>query len=529
MEENKSQPQKATEEISQDIQSTIKNTPSFSLRMITTDRKVIVYATALFLLVLGVYTIFALGIFSFHSSVAPLSFKNTANTNSGTSTPSVGTTSARMISSNGQEGHAYDAVYLENFDFSKLETVEAQENEYDIEILKDKEHIYYSGGFNGDDVYLLPESDSASFEIMGYDFYKDKNYVYYHSGNDYYDSIDAVPDADAATFYVVNSSFATDKNGLFVTLMTCGGDNCFVKPERIPGVDISSLVLFTYKSLLLGATTSNIEDAFLKDKNYAYFLENPSGLNTNFSIKKTKALDLPTLTEIINNNYFIILKDKNGVYTYDTIANFEPDNDGNISSNPNLTLIKEADSASFTPIQYSGKTKLASLLSLYLKDKNHVYYAYSRCDGCARVVFSVKSISNADPSTFTNLGGGFAKDKYNIWFQGKVVEGADVSTFTVDISDDSYLHKYYNAWDKNSLYDGPPTIGDVIIYKNADKDTFVSPSLRWGSSYVKDKNHVWYRGILIPNADTASFVVDYYDSGHDKNHIYQKEEQLGSK
>lgn len=472
------------------------------------NKKIVVTVFVLTVIVFGIYKSTTIGLYSFFASAVPLTTKET--------TASKDASISGIVS----KKNPFDPVYIEGFDFSKLQSIGSPKNEEYLKLAKDRDHIYYLDIFG--DVFLLPESDSSSFEKLSDSLYKDKKYIYYYSD----DSLDVVSNADVATFHILNSSFAADKNNLFVTLTLCAIEDCSTSLKRIPEVDIPSLTLFTYKSLLPGTTTAYVEDAFLKDKNYAYFLQNPgrynrTGIyNDSFFIKKTRDLDLPTLTEVTKNDDFLILKDKNGVYTYDATADFTSDDDGNISSNPNLVLIKGADSASFIALQQSGSSLLnSSLHSLYLKDKNSVYYAYSTYDYDSRDVFSVQSISHADPTTFTNLGNGFAKDKNNVWFQGKVMAEADSSTFIVDAPYDVYK-RGYNASDANSLYSGPSTVGDVIVYKNADKETFTSFA---GGTYAKDKNHVWYYGgVLIPEADSASFVYDDHEEAHDKNHTYNQ-------
>lgn len=136
-------------------------------------------------------------------------------------------------------------------------------------------------------------------------------------------------------------------------------------------------------------------------------------------------------------------------------------------------------------------------VSPFAKDLQHVYRL--------RSVNSNESageiIPNADPATFESVGWVFAKDKNMVWSaragEGliglSVVSGADPSTFS------------------------------AVLLKNK------------GTGYFKDRNHVYWLESVIPNADTATFVVDsqvaedpcpgsvcpteYY--AHDKEHSYQ--------
>ena len=58
-------------------------------------------------------------------------------------------------------------------------------------------------------------------------------------------------------------------------------------------------------------------------------------------------------------------------------------------------------------------------------------HAYSRgyhCDG-SHACYHGYGIKDADPKTFTDLGGGYAKDSRRAYYAGRAIAGADAKTF----------------------------------------------------------------------------------------------------
>jgi hypothetical protein len=105
----------------------------------------------------------------------------------------------------------------------------------------------------------------------------------------------------------------------------------------------------------------------------------------------------------------------------------------------------------------------------YLKDRKNVYYVNVDC---------VENIvTNADPSTFTNLGFSYGKDKSNIFFAGKHIP-VDYSSFMV------LPEGVYFAVDNTSAYYAGTKIS------GADINTF-HPIARQVSA---DKNCIYFEG-----------------------------------
>lgn len=175
--------------------------------------------------------------------------------------------------------------------------------------------------------------------------------------------------------------------------------------------------------------------------------------------------------------------------------------------------LPEADASSFR--------KVNSWLG---RDKNHVYYEDKLVEGADPATLKAKkkplcadskdyyykgeALHVADMGTFQVLRMDdshlWAKDRQNIYFDNMTISGADVGTFQVI--------KPYEAKDrKHVYYFGKPLDG-------ADPSTYTIMD----GGYAKDSRHVWYYGKLVEGADAATFrAVGSDGSGMDKNARYK--------
>lgn len=154
--------------------------------------------------------------------------------------------------------------------------------------------------------------------------------------------------------------------------------------------------------------------------------------------------------------------------------------------------------------------------SLYLKGTNNVYYGN-------------EMIKEADPSTFRLAASEpprsaeedsiprmfYAKDVHHAYYKGKVVTGADATSFDV------YKARYYEeyAHDAKNIY----LNGELV--SGADLNSFVILSdqpyegCRLGM-YAKDRNFVFYKTEKVEGADPATFEALWNEYGRDANHSY---------
>lgn len=140
-------------------------------------------------------------------------------------------------------------------------------------------------------------------------------------------------------------------------------------------------------------------------------------------------------------------------------------------------------------------------------------------------------VVDADPSTFEDLGDGYARDAQHVFLEGDIIKGADGKTF-------KYLEKRY-AIDANHVfhYDTIMTVADLKSFKVhgwflaedkkdfywngnaihvADKKTFFifGDENDWDTRWAKDKENAYCMGYApVPLADFESF----HPIGHEKN------------
>lgn len=162
------------------------------------------------------------------------------------------------------------------------------------------------------------------------------------------------------------------------------------------------------------------------------------------------------------------------------------------------------------------------------RDRNHVYYEDKLVEGanpatlkakkkplCADskdYYYKGKALYVADMGTFQVLRMDdshlWAKDRQNVYFDDMTIKGADAGTFRIINS--------YEATDKSRVY----YFGKVL--EGADPATYTIMN----GGYAKDSRHVWYYGKLVEGADAATFRATGSDgTGMDKNSSYKRGER----
>jgi len=179
--------------------------------------------------------------------------------------------------------------------------------------------------------------------------------------------------------------------------------------------------------------------------------------------------------EDINDNDFYFFKDKNALYM------------SSGSFGGNAVLARYAMESTDNLVLPKGML----LYFKYVIDGDSVYYLSD--EGLA-----VK-IPEADLDTFEEVDGdyGYIRDKNNVFFRGKILEGADVKTFTGVSS----VYK-----DKNNVY----YHGKIV--KNADSKTFQTiRNKNGGICYYKDKNYVYWSVQPVPKGGPTMVMVEGAD------------------
>jgi len=297
-------------------------------------------------------------------------------------------------------------------------------------------------------------ADVKSFKVLGRDFGKDKNHLYFKTH-----IIDK--EVDTATFYVHKDNYICfDKDHVYLTVN--------YSPQGVNEIHQEKKHLWKVAKAN-PKTFERIDNDWYKDDKHYFYNYVPVDvdynsftiLNKNFVKDKNRVYSLkiydllaltidPSTTKKINNRY---IADKNNIYDFQEYQNRE--------------IVD-----SLISIPYQNIDNLTILEDKFLLFDNNVIY-----DGVR--------ITNADVSSFEVIQYPYSKDKNHVFYHGDVIEKADPKTFSI-------FKKSYYSKDKNHVF----VYGKLL--KEADVATF-GPSNKKHSLLYKDKNHTYRGDEIIKN------------------------------
>ena len=441
--------------------------------------------------------------------------------------------------------------------------------------LKDKKNVYEISVNDNDEVKVKPiknlNIDVATFEdIFGGLNYKDKNSVYYED-NDGDISLKILKGADPATFEF--GVISKDKNSVFI------GN------QKLKGVNSK------------GFEVLNDSLDFVKDYKNVYYLDRESdGITYKVEVLDTKGVDIPSF-EFLGDSYNKYYRDKNNIYflndkddkmefeklvganpkTFEIVDDYFARDDKNVYFFNKKVI--GVDAKTFEEVGYdiikdknglhilidSNETEikvkslkadgidlktLKKLDNGYFKDKNNIYYGLSG---------NLYKIKNADLQTFEVLTSPysssvyFAKDKNNVYYNGKKLDGIVPNDFeqiqSYFIKDKNGIYKFEEGENEQDLKITP--INAKIDFKNLkeldwkyfgddkniyyfDEDSFkkvdkadINSFERIDSTgFFKDKNNVYYEGEKIEGIDMNSIEVINGMCIKDKNSVFYEGKKL---
>ena len=256
--------------------------------------------------------------------------------------------------------------------------------------------------------------------------------------------------------------------------------------SKVKDVDIESFEPLKEDRELIG-------DYYAKDNKYVYFYG-----------KKLKDV-LPEGFETVKENY---VKDSKNVYKIEAeITDSIPISSDNKINTKKISL-DGLDVKTFRALENSKDVTSID----YFVDKNNIYYAYE----------DLEKIQGADKNSFEVLGYYIAKDKNNVYYNGKKMENVDSKSFK---NFGNFIGK-----DKNRVF---YITGNEDI-KDADAESF---EIMGDTRYFRDKNNIFvikYSNdfpdgegfIKLPNIDRNSFITLSEEFGKDKNGIYYIGEKI---
>ena len=447
---------------------------------------------------------------------------------------------------------------------------------FDDNYLKDNKNVYEI--YTTDDEKIKIRAlknlniDVASFEnIFKEAFYKDKNSVYYVDMTEDKQELKKLEGADADTFEP--GIFSKDKNSVFI------GN------QKLEGVSSKGFEIL------------DNEFNFVKDYKNVYYLDRESdGITYKVKVLDTKGVDIPSF-EFLGDSYNKYYRDKNNIYflndkvdkmefeklvganpkTFEIIDNYFARDDKNVYFFNKKVI--GVDAKTFEEVGYdiikdknglhilidSNETEikvkslkadgidlktLKKLDNGYFKDKNNIYYGLSG---------NLYKIKNADLQTFEVLNSPysssvyFAKDKNNVYYNGKKLDGIVPNDFeqiqSYFIKDKNGIYKFEEGENEQDLKITP--INAKIDFKNFkeldwkyfgddkniyyfDEDSFKKVDKADINSFeridftafFKDKNNVYYDGEKIEGIDMNSIEVINGMCIKDKNSVFYEGKKL---
>ena len=256
--------------------------------------------------------------------------------------------------------------------------------------------------------------------------------------------------------------------------------------SKVKDVDIESFEPLKEDRELIG-------DYYAKDNKYVYFYG-----------KKLKDV-LPEGFETVKENY---VKDSKNVYKIEAeITDSIPISSDNKINTKKISL-DGLDVKTFRALENSKDVTSID----YFVDKNNIYYAYE----------NLEKIQGADKNSFEVLGYYIAKDKNNVYYNGKKMENVDSKSFK---NFGNFIGK-----DKNRVF---YITGNEDI-KDADAESF---EIMGDTYYFRDKNNIFVikysndfpagQGFIkLPNIDRNSFITLSEEIGKDKNGVYYFGEKI---
>ena len=450
---------------------------------------------------------------------------------------------------NGNYGVDSKNVYYlgEKLDFVGLDGLKIFGEYY----LKDKNSVYEISMNDNDKVKVKPiknlNIDVETFEdIFNEGLFKDKNAVYYAEDNDGDISLKILQGADPATFEF--GIISKDKNSVFI------GN------QKLEGVSSKGFEVLD--------DTFN----FMKDYKNVYYLDRESdGITYKVKVLDTKGIDIPSL-EFLGDSYNKYYRDKNNIYflndkddkmEFEKLAGanpktFEIVDDYFARDDKNVYFFNKkvigVDAKTFEKVGYD-----------IVKDKNGVYFLENVSEENENLEIKTKNLKadGIDLKTLKKLDNGYFKDKNSIYYElsGNLYKMKNVDLPTFEVLNSPYSSSVYFAKDKNNVYYNGKKLDGIVpndfeqiqsyfikdkngIYKfeegENEQDLKITPinakidfknfkELDW--KYFGDDKNIYYFDEdsfkKVDKADINSFErIDFTGFFKDKNNVYYEGEKV---
>jgi hypothetical protein len=183
--------------------------------------------------------------------------------------------------------------------------------------------------------------------------------------------------------------------------------------------------------------------------------------------------------------------------------------------------IDEGNVATTSPSQSESKIVWLDGMNKYTFNNGYVYLNDVKIEGADVHSFQIVTENPFPKGKYSGDDvAHYAKDKSNVYYDGKVINGALGSSFKVVWADAIVSEQVYAQDERNVYYQGE------VLVPQADPTSFVplgalSNSWRVGGSYSHDGNHVYYENREVIGADWHTFNSEYEDGyASDKDNVF---------
>ena len=422
---------------------------------------------------------------------------------------------------------------------------------FDDNYLKDNKNVYEI--YTTDDEKIKIRAiknlniDVASFEnIFKEAFYKDKNSVYYVDMTEDKQELKKLEGADADTFEP--GIFSKDKNSVFI------GN------QKLEGVSSKGFEIL------------DNEFNFVKDYKNVYYLDRESdGITYKVKVLDTKGVDIPSF-EFLGDSYNKYYRDKNNIYFLnDKVDKMEFEK--LVGANPKtFEIVDDYFARDDKNVYFFNKKVIGVDAKTFekvgydiVKDKNGVYFLENVSEENENLEIKTKNLKadGIDLKTLKKLDNGYFKDKNSIYYElnGNLYKMKNVDLPTFEVLNSPYSSSVYFAKDKNNVYYNGKKLDGIVpndfeqiqsyfikdkngIYKfeegENEQDLKITPinakidfknfkELDW--KYFGDDKNIYYFDEesfkKVDKADINSFErIDFTGFFKDKNNVYYEGEKV---
>ena len=139
-----------------------------------------------------------------------------------------------------------------------------------------------------------------------------------------------------------------------------------------------------------------------------------------------------------------------------------------------------------------------------------------------RVIFCDEVMMQVDTQSFVDLGCGYAKDRMNVYLNGRVLENVDPSTFRLKERSASHHFRYGDMEEPMSAHRGYFKTQFNVYYGDKKIDAMASTFVDLGGGYAKDSFNVYYFGEKLKGCMASNFEILEGGYAKDSFNVYYR-------